>query len=421
MTITQQELAGRLKSARENAGLRQRDVADELRIARTAVVQIEAGKRAVNSLELAEMARLYGRGLGEFFAEGSFEDDPLVALFRAAPEYEDDPDLRREMLKCVDLCREAANLERLLGQSPSRALTVSYGFAPPSTRWEAISQGRYLAGQERNRLDLGTSPIREIAEIVAHQGVRVTEYAMPDAISGIFFHKHDIGLAIVVNEKHSRTRQMFSYAHEYCHLLVDRERPGGISHAGNRNELAEVRANAFAAHFLMPESAVRSLLGSLGKGESARQNLEIYDEGDSVPAQKRMPAGSQELRAHEVVITSHYFGVSYEAMLYQLLNLRILRKGDGFEALMAQKESAPSIRNTLRLADFDDESCRDLSGLLTEQLLSLGIEAYRREEISRGKLFELAEKVDVGRDEMEEMLRYLRLSGEPLEVVLPGE
>lgn len=421
MTITQQELAGRLKSARENAGLRQQEVADELGIARTAVVQIEAGKRAVNSLELAEMARLYGRGLSEFFVEGSFEDDPLVALFRAAPEYEDDPDLRRELLKCVDLCREAANLERLLGLSPSQALVVSYSSTSPSTRWEAISQGRYLAEQERNRLDLGTSPIREIAEIIARQGVRVTEYQMPDAISGIFFHKQDLGFAIVVNERHSRTRQMFSYAHEYCHLLVDRERPGGISHAGNRNELAEVRANAFAAHFLVPEPAVRTLLSSLGKGESARQNLEIYDEEDSVPAQKRMPAGSQELRAHEVVIMSHYFGVSYEAMLYQLLNLRVLRKGVKFDSLMEQKESVASIRSTLRLSDLYDESRRDLSGPLTEQLLSLGIEAYRREEISRGKLFELAEKVDVDREEIEEMLRYLHLSGEPLEIVLPGE
>ncbi len=421
MAITQEELARRLKAARENAGLTQQGVAEEIGITRLAVLRIEAGKRAVNSLELAEMAQLYGRGLGEFFVEGPFEDDPLVALFRAAPEYEDDPDLRRELLKCVDLCREAANLERLLSLSSSQALVVSYGSTAPSTRWEAISQGRRLAEQERNRLDLGTSPIREIAEIIARQGVRVTEYGMPDAVSGIFFHKQDLGFAIVVNERHSRTRQMFSYAHEYCHLLADRERPGGISHAGNRNDLSEVRANAFAVHFLAPEPGVRTLLSSLGKGESARQNLEIYDEGDSVPAQKRMPAGSQELRVHEVVIMSRYFGVSYEAMLYQLLNLRILRKGAKFDALMEQKESAPSIRRTLRLSDFDDESRRNLPDPLTEQLLSLGIEAYRREEISRGKLFELAEKVDVGRDEIEEMLRYLRLSWEPLEVVLPGE
>ena len=56
MAITQEELAGRLKAARENAGLTQQEVAEEVGITRLAVVRIEAGKRAVNSLELAEMA-----------------------------------------------------------------------------------------------------------------------------------------------------------------------------------------------------------------------------------------------------------------------------------------------------------------------------------------------------------------------------
>ena len=267
MAITQEELAGRLKAARENAGLTQQEVAEEVGMTRLAVVRIEAGKRAVNSLELAEMARLYGRGIAEFLEEGVFEEDPLVALFRAAPGYAEDPKLKRELLRCVDLCREAANLERLLGLSPSSAFLVRYGLKGLSSRWDAINQGRYLADQERNRLDLGTSPIWEIAEIVARQGARVTEYAMPDAVSGLFFHSEETGFAIVVNLGHSRSRRLFSYAHEYCHLLADRDRFGGISHAGNRNELAEVRANAFAAHFLMPEAGVRSFLKALGKGE----------------------------------------------------------------------------------------------------------------------------------------------------------
>ncbi|MDP9438169.1 MAG: helix-turn-helix transcriptional regulator, partial [Actinomycetota bacterium] len=119
MAITQEELAERLKAARENAGLTQQEVAEEARMTRLAVVRIEAGRRAVNSLELAEMARLYGRGIADFLKEDVFEEDPLVALFRAAPGYGEDPKLRRELLRCVELCREAANLERLLGLSPS--------------------------------------------------------------------------------------------------------------------------------------------------------------------------------------------------------------------------------------------------------------------------------------------------------------
>jgi len=416
VTISRKELAGRLKVARENAGLTQQEVAEEVGLTRLAVVRIEAGKRVVNSLELAEMTRLYGRGIAEFLEEGVFEEDPLVALFRAAPNYAEDPKLKRELLHCVELCREVANLEKLLGLSPSSALLVSYGPGTLSSRWDAINQGRYLAAQERNRLDLGTSPMWELPEIIVRQGVRVTEYEMPDAVSGLFFHSEGTGFAIVINRGHSLSRRLFSYAHEYCHLLADRDRFGGISHAGNRSELAEVRANAFAAHFLMPEAGVRSFLKALGKGEGTRQNLEIYDEWDQVPAQKRMPAGSQEVQVHDVVSLAHHFGASYEAALYHLLNLGIIRKGN-FENLWEGKEGQGPIRRALRIPARDEGTHRDLAG----QLLSLGFEAYRREEISRGKLTELAEEAGVDRDEIEEALHDFRQQSEPVGAILPVE
>ncbi len=416
MAVTHEELAGRLKAARENAGLTQQEVAEEVGLARLAIVRIEAGKRAINSLELAEMARLYGRAISDFLEEGVFEEDPLVALFRAAPGYAEDPKLKRELLRCVELCREAENLERLLGLSAASAFLVSYGLKGLSSRWEAINQGRYLATQERNRLDLGTSPIWEVAEIVARQGVRVTEYEMPDAVSGLFFHSDDTGFAIVINRRHSRNRRLFSYAHEYCHLLADRERFGGISHAGNRNELAEVRANAFAAHFLMPEAGVKSFLKALGKGEGTRQNLEIYDEWEGVPAQRRMPTGSQEVRVYDVVGLSHHFGTSYEAALYHLLNLGIIRR-DSFDVLWESKGAQGAIRRAFRIPESDGAFHFDLA----EQLLSLGFEAYRRDEISRGKLIELAEKAGVDREEVEEALYDAQPRPEPIEAVLPGE
>ncbi len=307
-------------------------------------------------------------------------------------------------------------MERLLGLSPSSTFLVNYGLGAPSSRWEAVKQGSYLAGQERNRLDLGASPVWEIADIIARQGVRVTEYDMPNAVSGLFFHSEGTGFAIVVNRCHSLSRRLFSYAHEYCHLLADRDRFGGISHAGNRSELAEVRANAFAAHFLMSEPGVRSFLKAVGKGEGTRQNLEIYDEWEEVSAQKRMPAGSQEVRVHDVVGLSHHFGTSYEAALYQLLNLRIIRR-DNFEALWENREAQGAIRRALRIPEWNEGFHYDLA----EQLLSLGFEAYRREEISRGKLIELAERAGVDREEIEEALHDAQPLPEPIEAILPGE
>ena len=39
--------------------------------------------------------------------------------------------------------------------------------APPQTAWEATHQGHAAAEEERRRLDLGSSPIRDVAETLA--------------------------------------------------------------------------------------------------------------------------------------------------------------------------------------------------------------------------------------------------------------
>jgi len=166
----------------------------------------------------------------------------------------------------------------------------------------------------------------------------------------------------------------------------------------------------------MSEAGVRSFLKTLGKGEGTRQNLEIYDESEGIQAQRRLPTGSQEVRAHDVVGLSHHFGASYEAALYHLLNLGIIRKGS-FEALWENKGAQDPIRRALRIPEWNEGIHWDLA----EQLLWLGFEAYRREEISRGKLVELAERVGVDRDEIEEALHEAQPRPEPIEAMLPVE
>jgi transcriptional regulator with XRE-family HTH domain len=405
MAVTQAELAARLKAARENCGLTQQQVADALGVARTAVVQIEAGRRSVNSLELERMARLYGRALSEFLSEGAFEEDPVLALFRVTPGVSDDPTLGAQLRRCTNLCREVTRLEQVLGLPSAGAMEISYAIKAPSTRWEAICQGRSLAEQERNRLGLGASPVWEIAEIIRAQGVRATEYPMPDDISGIFLHSRDLGLIVVINRNHPRKRRLFSYAHEYCHVLVDRQRPGTVSRVANREELVEIRANAFAAHFLMPEAGVRAFLQTLGKGEATRQIMEVFDSAagaertEQLSAQKRTPAGSQVVQVHDVVGLAHHFGASYDAALYQLSNLKVLTK-DRFDALKEQRDLGARIARALRIEYWDENAHWSLA----EMVLALGFEAYRRGEISRSKLLELAGEAEVPTADVEAVL-----------------
>ncbi|MCI0417498.1 ImmA/IrrE family metallo-endopeptidase [bacterium] len=261
-------------------------------------------------------------------------------------------------------------------------------------------------------MGLGVSPAWEIAETIRSQGVRVTELDMPENISGIFFHGPDIGLVIVNNRKHHRNRRLFSYAHEYCHLLVDRGRPGNVSRYENQNELIEIRANSFAAHFLMPEPGVRSFLRKLGKGEPTRQVQELFSWNQSVEAQKRAAPGSQDLQVHDVVCLAHYFGVSYDAALYHLLNLKLITK-ERHEELRQQSAVAKKIASILQLPNWDESVHWNLS----QEILSLSFEAYRRGEISKQKVIELATEVKADKRKVAQILQVEDSENEAVDAV----
>jgi len=260
-----------------------------------------------------------------------------------------------------------------------------------------------LAGLERGRLKLGDDPIRDMAELLEPQGLRLAELSLPENISGIFLNDPRYGLSIIINADHHPRRQIFSCAHEYCHVLVDRDRASLVSKAENRDELSEVRANAFAAALLMPEEGIRAFVRTMGKGESSRSILQAFEEaphpsadGEVVVGQKRLEPRSQDLQVYDVVHLAHHFGVSYEMALYRLLNLKLLSEEE-HQHLAAQREAANTIRQFLG-SDFQEVPRERRE--FRHRLLFLALEAFRREVISRGKLRELCDLAGVGADEM---------------------
>ena len=252
--------------------------------------------------------------------------------------------------------------------------------------------------------------------------MRVTEHPLPPDTSGMFLHGREIGAVVVVNERHAPTRRQFSCAHEYCHVLVDRARAATISRAENRDELAEVRANVFAAHFLMPEAGVRAFLQTIGKGEATRQVQEVFDGAGAVhealPAQRRAPPGAQNVQLPDVVRLAHYFGVSYEAALFHLLNLKVLAK-DAFEHLRERQGAVAQVRRALALPDSEEQEPQRRWSL-AEHIVALGFEGFRRDLISRAKLLELAEAAGVDRGAIENAIESLDREDPPADVVRPA-
>jgi Zn-dependent peptidase ImmA (M78 family) len=266
---------------------------------------------------------------------------------------------------------------------------------------EAVDQGNFVAEQERRRLRLGHTRIVDMAKLVNDQGIWASGAHLPIDMSGLFLRHPEIGMFILVNFGHVRARKRFSYAHEYAHALVDRSRTATVSLDGNRADLGEVRANAFAAAFLMPSGGVWEFLNARQKGRPSRAELPVYDPlleqtgQPGVHAQRRSTPSSQELTFEDIAALAHHFGVSYQAALYRLKSLAVLTDRQ-FEALR-QKE--PFGRDYLRLLEMlDDLEGREESKPdreIVSQVLHLALEGYRREEISQGKLRDLSVLLDI--------------------------
>lgn len=404
MPVSREELARRLRVAREAGGLTQEDVAQHLEVSRPTVAQMELGNRAVTSLELDRLARLYGRDLREFLVDEFQEQDALAALFRADGGVAEQSHVVDALRNCAAIGREVTSLERLLGVDREGGAAAVYPVQTPRTRWQAVQQGERVAAEERQRLGLSSGPLGKLPELLESQNVRAAWIELPDDVSGLTMADREIGVFIVVNANHAGVRRRFSFAHEYAHALLDRERLGTVSRTTERDDLLEVRANAFAAGFLLPAEGVRQFMAQIGKGGPSRQRADVFDEGGIVEASTRAAPKSQDTQMYDVAELAGHFGVSRLAALYRLRNLRLVSDSE-FEHLKQIEDSGygKSVARLLQLPEIDEEARDEYR----HRFLSLALEAFRRGEISRSKLNELGNMIGLGAFDMAELLESI--------------
>jgi len=402
--VTQAELGARLRTAREVCRMTQDAVAKELGLSRSAVVQIEAGHRSVSGLELDRLAYLFGRDIRELLASAFQHDDGLGALFRAQPDVSQRPAVMKRLRECIALGRELTQLELLVGVDRV-ATAAGYPLTTPISSWEAISQGERLADEERRRLGLGNGPLPELTDVLENQGVRTGLVDLPEDVSGFMLRDRQGGLFVVANRSHHPLRRRFSFAHEYAHVVADRDRFGLVSRSSERGDLVEVRANAFAAAWLMPEDGVRQLVAALGKGKQGRAFAEVFDEAGSVdvPRGTRAAPGSQTLQLYDLVRLAHHFGVSRLSALFRLRNLRLINEAE-LQTLRLLDEGGKG-KQLAVLLGLDLTATEDVGqDDLRHRFLGLALEAYRRREISHGKLEELAALAALSRGQLRQLL-----------------
>lgn len=290
MRSAQEDLGRRIARARERRGLTQAQLAEALGLSQSAISRIESGVRAVDSLELARIAAVLGVSVLELLEERPLPEELLAFAGRLqaarAPGAVDRA--RQRVVELLELHRLLSDL----GGPPEQGPEIPR--IPLSRRGLAIDQGAELARRARKRLGLGDEPLPDLLELLEeHLGVDVALEPLPDGVEGLCIRLEDFSLALVRSQPVAG-RERFTLAHELGHLLAGDAAPLHLDEQLFGQGLEEMRANAFAAHFLMPQAG-----------------LERRIRGRPVDGQ--------------VVCELQYaFGVSLEALLWHLRNLHLI-------------------------------------------------------------------------------------------------
>ncbi|MBC2855400.1 ImmA/IrrE family metallo-endopeptidase [Cetobacterium sp. 2A] len=188
---------------------------------------------------------------------------------------------------------------------------------------------KLLAVEARINLGIGLlDPIESIENLIFKKtGISIIKKRIPVDISGICSRISDGIMAILVNTSFSIGRQNFTIAHEYYHLMYDKD-------LDKYEKEKEARANTFASYFIMPEAA-----------------LDYYLE------KKKISRKKDSLTPDDVIEISAHFKMSYLATIVRLeKNEKLLSKEKANEYIgLNAKELAVSNGIFTDLYDVTEE------------------------------------------------------------------
>jgi Zn-dependent peptidase ImmA (M78 family) len=195
---------------------------------------------------------------------------------------------------------------------------------------------------------------------------------------------------MLINASHLRERRTLSASHELGHLIATRSMAEVYEDEKYENSREERYAIAFGPAFLMP----------------ARLVMEKY---------KEITAGSSHLTRRHIILLAHFFGVSKQALVMRLEDLRIVKKGTwdwfanngGFtreqthqvlgDSAAQADSNAVQARSSLRLETLASEAA--LKDLVTEEQL------VRLLKLPRVEVRALIEEAESSKDEVDDLFK----------------
>ncbi len=220
--------------------------------------------------------------------------------------------------------------------------------------------GEELARRERARLGLEGRETGDVMDLLDHEGLKVYRPVFPEGspLEGIFLFDQEVGPALVVNGGLPPLDVDYVLARLYAHYLVDNDPYRirlAVRGAGEAASPENLRAQAFAAAFLVSPEAMGTYLKALG-----------WRPGTAIDREAAMQLAV-------------YFEVGYRTLMARLLTLRLVQPA----------EVAPLLES-LAGSEVSPASGRRVTAT-GERYVRLALEAHARKMIDDKTLAETLE------------------------------
>ena len=386
-----------IRATRLRLGYSQEKMAEVFEVSRPTYCEIEKGVRVPLADKLEKLAKLGGISVASFYKD---TNQGLVALLRLTST-EGTPNVQKEVTRFYKMCSRGAELSKRLGSPPRRG-PAPYREPRPHSTSDAITQGVNVAREERRRLGLGARPISDMADLLTSQNIWASGAPLPDSISGLFLREEELGTVVLVNGAHNRARKRFSYAHEYAHCLLDVDPAAQISFQDKQTDRIEIRANAFAAEFLLPERGISKYLDSIGKDEKSHHDYFTY-EGDTCKQEVKRTVISSEraINSCDVAMLANEFGVSYEAATYRLNSTNYINR-KAMDGLLREIGFARKVLELLESSVYEvDTERKDRD--IKRSIMAIVIHALHSNVLSKTELIAISDDIGFSWEDLSDL------------------
>ncbi len=358
------DISKRASNARTAAGISLKDASERLGFKNYQTLsEIEKGNRKLNATELCAMAKLYKRDLNYFFEE-EFIADP-VPLWRKSATFP----VTEIQHQFQTFLENYSKLETLL-ERKKRWKEIQKGFEKSDFARNGYSLASRLGKKTGETLNLGSRPAFNLLNVLENNlRFKILHMELDDGISGACVVDDRLGVGILINSKEAPWRRNYDLAHELFHVITW----GIFAHEevgdGGIKTLPEQYADAFASTLLLPEDSIREAMDEVMTGE--------------------------DIRMVDVIELAKDFGVSTEAILWRLVNLKFIKK-ETAEGLLKD----PAFRQTdrqLRKELYDNRP----PTRFPERYISLAFRCLMEGKISRGTF---ASYLEIDRSDVDEYL-----------------